>query len=86
MAEDLLGYEQLMQDAQCVVLGGGRCRDAEPELAELSFKYKIVDADAAVENRALKLFLALQELPPKWTSPEHQTKTEVGLPDKCSRH
>jgi len=56
-----------------------------PELAELSFKYKIAEADAAVENRALRLFLALQELPREWTSPEHQTKTEAGLPTACTR-
>ena len=57
----------------------------QPEIAELSFKYNIDDADAAVVERARKLFNALQQLPPDWTSPAHQTKTEAGLPVACAR-
>ena len=63
----------------------GAFGDRDPEIAELSFKYKIADSDdvAPAARRALKLFKALQRELGDWASPERETKTSLALPKGC---
>jgi hypothetical protein len=57
----------------------------EPELAELSFKYKLRKGDVAASTarRAMTLFTTLQQHLGDWASPAHETKTKVALPGAC---
>jgi hypothetical protein len=54
-----------------------------PELAELSFKYKVKNADGAAARKALALFQALQRELGDWASPEQESKTSLALPNGC---
>jgi hypothetical protein len=56
--------------------------NAEPLIAELSYRYETDkgDVSGAVARRALVLFQRLQTGLEDWASAEHETKTALGLP------
>lgn len=57
----------------------------EPVTAELSYKYDLDQGkvEAGTAERAFRLFSALQQGLSGWTSPGHETKTSLALPQPC---
>jgi hypothetical protein len=61
----------------------GEAGASKPLTAEVSFKYKVKDAQDTTARLALQLFLAMQDGLVGWSNPRLATKTSLALPKPC---